>query len=675
MDSMELEREKGITIQSAATNCHWKDNELNIIDTPGHVDFTIEVERALRVLDGAIFVLCGVSGVQSQSITVDRQMKRYEIPRICFINKLDRSGSNPFKVIEDLRNQLKLNAAAVQIPIGLEDEHEGVLDLIEMKLVRFDGENGENVVMIDLKDDNAAKLDMDLVEEKRMELLERLAEVDEEMEEYFLEENMPEPDQFRQAIRRATLDRNFIPVFMGSAFKNKGVQPMLDGVFDYLPSPSDVTNYALDIANDEEKVEISTDKDAPLLALAFKLEETQFGQLTYMRIYRGTLTKGMNVLNVNTQQRAKVPRIVKMHSNEMTDVSSACAGDVIATFGLDCASMDTFCSFENSNSNGNNKKTISNLVLSSMFVPEPVMSLSVAPKDKQQIDKFGKALGKFTKEDPTLRIKVDNDTKETIMSGMGELHLEVYMERLRREYDVDIITGQPSVNYKETIHAKHQFNYLHKKQTGGSGQYAKVIGFVEPIVEEDGSLSKNEFVNSCIGTNIPPEYIPSCSKGTGDAMTVGSLVGCEVEGVRVVLEDGASHAVDSSDMAFRTAMSYAVRQAMQEARPSVLEPIMKVEIDVPVEFQGAIIAELSKRMGMIETSNVSDDGSGVTICAMVPLAAMFGYSTTLRSMTQGKGEFTMEYERHSPVSRDRQDELIQEYKDERMKENNNKQAA
>mmetsp|Transcript_22971 Transcript_22971/g.35396 ORF Transcript_22971/g.35396 Transcript_22971/m.35396 type:complete len:745 (-) Transcript_22971:24-2258(-) len=656
MDSMDLEREKGITIQSAATTCHWKGNEINIIDTPGHVDFTIEVERALRVLDGAIFVLCGVSGVQSQSITVDRQMKRYEIPRICFINKLDRSGSNPFKVIEDLRNQLKLNAAAVQIPIGLEDEHKGVLDLVEMKRISFEGANGENVVMKDIDDDD--NLDMDLVEEKRMELLERLAEVDEEMEEYFLEESMPEPDKFRQAIRRATLGRNFIPVFMGSAFKNRGVQPLLDGVFDYLPSPLDVTNYALDIANGEEKVEISTDKDASLLALAFKLEETQFGQLTYMRIYRGTLTKGMNVFNVNTQQRVKVPRIVRMHSNEMEDIASASAGDVIATFGLDCASMDTFCS-DNS----------SNLALSSMFVPDPVMSLSVAPKDKRQIDKFGKALGKFTKEDPTLRIKVDNDTKETVMSGMGELHLEVYIERLRREYSVDVITGQPSVNYKETIHSKQQFNYLHKKQTGGSGQYAKVIGYIEP------SEAGNEFHNDCIGTNIPPEYIPSCQKGTGDAMTVGSLVGCEVEGVRVVLQDGASHAVDSSDMAFRTAMAYAVRQAMQGAKPSVLEPIMRVEIDVPVEFQGTIIAELSKRMGMIETSNVSDDGSGVTICAMVPLAAMFGYSTALRSMTQGKGEFTMEYERHSPVSRERQEELVAEYKEERMKGESSDKAA
>jgi len=661
MDSMELEREKGITIQSAATFCQWKGGHMNIIDTPGHVDFTIEVERALRVLDGAVFVLCGVSGVQSQSITVDRQMKRYEIPRIVFINKLDRNGSNPFKVVNDLRNQLKINAVAVQVPIGLEDKHSGVIDLLTMETKIFSGDKGENITTEPIESADLPSETVDLANEKRLELIEMLADVDDEVAELFLMEEEVSGDVLKEAIRRQTVARTFVPVFMGSAFKNKGVQPLLDGVFDYLPSPTESTNYALDLDKDEEKVEISSDPNDDLLALAFKLEETQFGQLTYMRVYRGTLEKGQVIKNVGTQKKDKVPRIVRLHSDEMEDISSAQAGEVFATFGLDCASMDTFSSVESKQ----------NLALSSMFVPEPVMSLSVRPKNRgQMLDKFGKALSKFTREDPTLRVKIDNQTKETVISGMGELHLDVYIERLKREFNVEVITGQPSVNYKETIQTKAEFDFLHKKQSGGSGQFAKVIGYIEPM--EDG-ISTNEFDNRVIGTNIPPEYIPSCGKGMNDAMQKGALVGCEVEGVRVVLEDGQSHAVDSSDMAFRICMANAIRSAMTTAQPSVLEPIMKVDIDVPTEFQGTVIAELSKRMGMIETSEASEDGSGVTISAMVPLSKMFGYSTQLRSMTQGKGEFTMEYETHSPVSRDIQEDLIAEYREER--EGREKEAA
>ena len=653
MDSMELEREKGITIQSAATFCQWKGGHMNIIDTPGHVDFTIEVERALRVLDGAVFVLCGVSGVQSQSITVDRQMKRYEIPRICFINKLDRSGSNPFKVIDDLRSQLKINAAAIQVPIGLEDKHIGVVDLLTMDTMIFSGANGEDITIKPLGEtDDLPEETVDLANSKRLELIEMLAEVDDEVAELFLMEEEITGNILKDAVRRQTIAKTFVPVFMGSAFKNKGVQPLLDGVFDYLPSPSERTNSALDIDKNEEKVDISNDPKDDLLALAFKLEETQFGQLTYMRVYRGTIQKGQMIKNVATQKRQKVPRIVRMHSNEMEDVASAEAGEVVATFGIDSASMDTFASIDSKD----------NLALSSMFVPEPVMSLSVRPKDRTQIDKFGKALNKFTREDPTLRVKIDDQTKETVISGMGELHLDVYVERMKREFDVDVVTGQPNVNYKETIHARAEFDYLHKKQSGGSGQYAKVIGYIEPMGDDEAA---NEFDNRVIGTNIPPEYLPSCAKGMNDAMLSGALVGCEVEGVRVVLEDGQSHAVDSSDMAFRICTAQAIRQAMNSARPSVLEPIMRVEIEVPMEFQGTVIAELTKRMGMIEQTDTSDDGSGVTISAMVPLSHMFGYSTQLRSMTQGKGEFTMEYEKHSPVSRDQQEDLIEAYKLER----------
>ena len=651
MDSMELEREKGITIKSAATFCTWRGAFVNIIDTPGHVDFTIEVERALRVLDGGILVLCGVSGVQSQSLTVDRQMKRYNVPRLAFVNKLDRQGSNPWKVVRDLRNQLKLNASAVQVPIGLEGDHEGIVDIVEMKSYTFEGEKGVNVV----EGGVPAHL-MDVVLEKRAELLERLADVDEEIGELFLMEEEPTVQQFKDAIRRRTVSCQFVPVFMGSAYKNKGVQKLLDGVVDYLPEPREKKNYALNRAKGEERVEVTCSKDDPLLALAFKLEETQFGQLTYMRIYQGMLKKGNPIVNVNGGRRIKLARIVRMHSDEMQEIDEAHAGDVVAMFGVDCRSMDTF-------SDGN-----MDLAMSTMFVPEPVMSLAIKPADTTRMqNNFAKALTKFTKEDPTLRVRVDSETKETVLSGMGELHLEVYIERMKREYAVEVISGQPNVAYKETISSKTPFEWLHKKQTGGSGQYAKVVGYMEPMTEEEVKEhgKPNEFKNRCMGTNIPPEYYASCEKGMNDAMAEGALVGCEVEGVRVVLQDGASHAVDSSDLAFRICMANAIRDTMKRASPSVLEPVMTVEVDIPSEFQGAVTASLSRRMGMIQSSDMNDDGSGLKIECQVPLANMFGYSTELRSLTQGKGEFTMEYFQHSAVPRNVQEELMNEYKKER----------
>mmetsp|Transcript_14005 Transcript_14005/g.33621 ORF Transcript_14005/g.33621 Transcript_14005/m.33621 type:complete len:795 (-) Transcript_14005:159-2543(-) len=654
MDSMELEREKGITIQSAATFCNWTDDShINIIDTPGHVDFTVEVERALRVLDGGILVLCGVSGVQSQSLTVDRQMKRYNVPRLAFVNKLDRQGSNPFGVIGQLRDQLKLNAAAVQVPIGLEAIHEGVIDIVEERSITFDGEKGENIKYGDVPDDMK-----DLVEEKRLELVEKLADVDDEIAELFLMEEMPDVELLKQAIRRQTIDCSFVPVFMGSAFKNKGVQPLLDGVIDYLPEPHEKQNFALDRSNDEEPVEITCKDDDPLLALAFKLDETQYGQLTYMRIYQGNLKKGNYITNVNNGKKVKLARIVRMHSDDMEEIDSAGSGEVVAMFGVDCSSMDTF-------SDGD-----TNFVMSSMFVPEPVMSLAVKPKKSTSQNAFGKALNKFTKEDPTLRVKVDPETKETIISGMGELHLEVYIERLNREYDVECVTGQPNVNYKETINKKEKFDWVHKKQTGGSGQYARVMGYIEPLSEEDRAESdkSNEFDNQCIGTNIPPEFYSSCEKGMDDATVEGALVGSEVEGVRVVLQDGAAHAVDSSDMAFRTCMANAIRDTMKKANPAILEPVMSVEVEIPSEFQGSVVAALNRRMGMIQNSDVNDDGSGIKILAEVPLANMFGYSTELRSLTQGKGEFSMEYLKHIQVPRSTQEDLMKKYREEKQQE-------
>jgi len=653
MDSMDLEREKGITIQSAATFCEWKGAHINIIDTPGHVDFTIEVERALRVLDGGILVLCGVSGVQSQSLTVDRQMKRYNVPRLAFVNKLDRQGSNPWKVINDLRTMLKLNAAAVQIPLGLENEHRGVVDLLENCVYTFEGEKGEKVVTSPVPLEYESQ-----VQNKKLELVEKLADVDEEVADLFLMEEMPDTDLLKAAIRRQTIACNFVPVFMGSAYKNKAVQVLLDGVMDYLPSPQEKDNYALDLTKDEEPVKVTCHPEDPLLALAFKLEETPFGQLTYMRIYQGTLKKGMFITNVNDKKRIKVPRIVRMHSDEMEDITEAKAGEVVAMFGVDCRSMDTF-------SDGPTDK-----VMSSMFVPEAVMSLAVKPKNSQKMDAFAKALGKFTKEDPTLRLKVDEHSKETILSGMGELHLEVYVERLKREYSVECTVGEPKVNYKETINRKIKFEHLHKKQSGGSGQYAKVIGFIEPMSPEEIQQigAQVEFNNHVVGTNIPPEYIPSCEKGFKDAMTEGALVGGEVQGVRVVLQDGAAHAVDSSDMAFRIAMAHAVRNAMREAQPSILEPVMTVEVEIPAEFQGTVVAGLNRRMGLIQSSDMNDDGSGVKLVAEVPLASMFGYSTEIRSATQGKGEFTMEYARHAPVRMDVQESLIKKFKEEKDEE-------
>ena len=643
MDSMDLEREKGITIQSAATFCKWKDTQINIIDTPGHVDFTIEVERALRVLDGAILVLCSVGGVQSQSITVDRQMRRYDVPRLAFINKLDRAGADPWKVVQQLHQKLKLNAAAIQIPIGLEDEHKGVVDLVSLKAVIFEGAHGEKISEIPMPDDLA-----EVAKTRRQELIERIAEVDEEVEELFImEEPVPE-EILRKAIRRATLSLKFVPVMMGSAFKNKGVQLLLDNVTNYLPSPTDVSNYALDLRNDEAKVNLPCSKTGPLVALAFKLEEGRFGQLTYMRLYSGSLQKGDYIINTSNRKKIKVPRLVRMHSDELEDITEAQAGDIVAMFGVDCSSGDTF-------TNG------VELSMTSMAVPEPVMSLAIAPKARDQSANFSKGLNRFQKEDPTFRVSLDKESGETIISGMGELHLEIYIERLKREYKVECEVGKPRVNYRETITRASNFDYLHKKQTGGQGQYGRVVGMIEPL--PDDYASKFEFVNSIIGNAIPPNFIAAVEKGFREAVNAGQLIGHPVEGVRVTLTDGASHPVDSSELAFKLASQYAFRSAYEDAAPTVLEPVMKVEVTAPSEYQGTIIGDVNRRKGVVASSET--EGDDVIIEAKVPLNEMFGYSTSLRSMTQGKGEFTMEYDSHIPVPADSLAALTAHYKKER----------
>ncbi|CAA7392090.1 unnamed protein product [Spirodela intermedia] len=641
MDSMDLEREKGITIQSAATYCAWNGYQVNIIDTPGHVDFTIEVERALRVLDGAILVLCSVGGVQSQSITVDRQMRRYEVPRVGFINKLDRMGADPWKVLSQARSKLRHHSAAVQVPIGLEEDFQGLIDLVQLKAYYFQGSSGENVVTADVP------LNMEaIVAEKRHELIETVSEVDDKLAEFFLSDEPVSSSDLDMAIRRATISRKFVPVFMGSAFKNKGVQPLLDGVIRYLPCPTEVENYALDQTKNEEKVLLSGSPAGPLVALAFKLEEGRFGQLTYLRIYEGIIRKGDFIINVNTGKKIKVPRLVRMHSDEMEDIQEAYAGQIVAVFGVDCASGDTF-------TDGSVKYT-----MTSMNVPEPVMSLAVSPVSKDSGGQFSKALNRFQKEDPTFRVGLDAESGQTIISGMGELHLDIYVERIRREYKVDAAVGKPRVNFRETVTQRADFDYLHKKQSGGQGQYGRVTGYIEPLPA--GSPTKFEFENMLVGQAIPSNFIPAIEKGFKEAANSGSLIGHPVENIRVVLTDGASHAVDSSELAFKLASIYAFRQCYSMAKPVILEPVMLVELKVPTEFQGSVTGDINKRKGLILGND--QDGDDTVITANVPLNNMFGYSTALRSMTQGKGEFTMEYKEHLPVSQDVQMQLVNSYK-------------
>ncbi|MCD6342435.1 MAG: elongation factor G [Spirochaetaceae bacterium] len=634
MDSMELEKERGITIASAATNVVWKGYPINIIDTPGHVDFTIEVERALRVLDGAVLVLCSVAGVQSQSITVDRQLKRYGVPRVAFVNKTDRTGANPYKVRDQLEEKLGLNSVMMQVPIGLEDKYVGVIDLVAMKALYFDGDENYAVRETEIPSELA-----DEAAEKREIMLEAVSMFDDELMEKVMEgEDVPE-ELLNKAIRTGTLANELVPVYIGSAYKNKGVQPLLDAVIRYLPSPPDIENKALDLDNDEEEVILPSDPSKPPVALAFKLEDGQYGQLTYIRIYQGTIKKGADLFNVRNKRKFKVGRLVRMHSNSMEDISEAGVGDIVALFGVDCASGDTFCGGD------------LNYSMTSMFVPNPVISLSVQPKDKAASDKMAKALNRFTKEDPTFRTYVNPETNDTIIQGMGELHLEVYIERMRREYQAEVDTGAPQVAYREAISKKVEWEYTHKKQTGGSGQYAKIKGIMEPLKGEN-----YEFVTKIKGGNIPTEYIPSCDKGFQTAMKKGALLGFPVVNIKMTVVDGASHAVDSSDMAFQTAGLMGFREAYRKAGPIILEPIMKVVVEGPTEFQGNIFGSINQRRGMILASQ--EEGVNSTVEAEVPLSEMFGYSTSLRSSTQGKAEFTMEFTKFAKVPQSIGEELI-----------------
>ena len=636
MDFMELERERGITIASAATHCEWEGNHVNIIDTPGHVDFTIEVERSLRVLDGAVLVLCGVAGVQSQSMTVDRQMRRYRVPRLAFINKLDRSGANPLKVTEQLCEKLKHNAVMMQLPIGLEADFEGVVDLIKMKAYYFDGSNGEDVREEEIPD--AMKHE---AEAAREQMLDDVSMFSDALMEAILEDHVTE-ELVHEAIRAGTLSQDLTPVFLGSAYKNKGVQRLLDAVIAYLPSPIDVENTGVDLSNDEAPLVLASDPNKPLVALVFKLEDGRYGQLTYLRVYQGTLRKGSSIINSRTKKRHKVGRLGRMHASQMEELSEAYAGDIVAMFGIDCASGDTFTD-----------ESVQ-IAMTSMHVPAPVISLAVKPTDKKSEDNMGKALGRFVREDPTFHASVDRESGETLIAGMGELHLEVYVERMKREYNVEVATGAPLVAYRETISQRAEFNVTHKKQTGGSGQFGRVAGWAEPL--SDGEF---EFSSEVRGGAIPTEYIPSVEKGMRSALLKGALIGFPITGVKVVVNDGQSHTVDSSDMAFQIAGRKAFREVYKKAKPIVLEPVMKLEVEGPNEFQGSILKTVMQRRGTV--IGTTEENGFCRLEAEVPLAEMFGYATDLRSVTQGKAEFTMEFSRYLSVPAEVQKNLIEAY--------------
>jgi len=644
MDSMDLERERGITISSAATNVSWGDHTINIIDTPGHVDFTIEVERSLRVLDGAVLVLCSVGGVQSQTITVDRQLKRYKVPCLAFVNKLDRVGADPLRVKDQLVEHLGRKAVLLQLPIGLEDAHQGVVDIVAMEAVYFDGIQGDRLRREPIPDELRPA-----AEKARHDLLDAASLFSDELTEAILE-GRETTDQIRDAVRRGTVARGLTPVLMGSAYKNKGVQLLLDAAVLYLPNPAEVENIAIDLDAPQAEVPLKSDPEAPAVALAFKLEEGPYGQLTYIRIYQGRIRKGTELYNTRSRQKFRVGRLIRMHADSMEEIEEALAGDITALSGIDCQSGDTFVA------------PGMNLALSSIFVPEAVISLALEPAEKKSQDNMSKALKRFTKEDPTFRAFVDPESKQTIIQGMGELHLDVYIERMKREYNVAVSTGKPQVAYRESIAQRTEFDYVHKKQTGGSGQFGRVIGTIEPLHDKI-----YEFVNEVRGGRIPREYIPACDKGFQAAMKKGRLIGFPITGVRVTVLDGQSHDVDSSDMAFQAAAQGAFWQAYAKAKPYVLEPVMKLSVEGPAEFVGVIFGSINQRRGLIVSS--VEDGAFARVDAEVPLSEMFGYSTVIRSLTQGKDGFTMEFLKYARVPGQVAEELVALYREKREKDN------
>ncbi len=649
MDHMELEKERGITITSAATRVEWNGNPINVIDTPGHVDFTVEVERSLRVLDGAVLVLCAVGGVQSQSLTVDRQMKRYHTPRIAFINKMDRTGADPFSVIKQIEEKLGCTPLPLQIPIGKEQDLEGVVDLVNMRAIYFDGTDGEIVRYEEIPEKVA-----DLANEYREHMLETLSLFSDELMETLLEEGDVDVATIKALIREVTLSQDLTPVMMGTAFKNKGVQPLLDAVYDYLPSPLDREISAMDVSNVKEgetgePVLLESDSEKPLVAMAFKTVVETFGQLTYMRIYQGSLVKGQTYRNTRTGNNVRFGRIVRMHADDREDVDLADAGDIVAVIGVDCASGDTFC--------GDGV----DYALENIFVPEPVIRLSVEPIKRDGADKLAKALQRFRREDPTFRVETDQESAQTIIAGMGQLHLEVYLERIRREYKVECLVGEPRVAYRESPTRSVEFNHKHKKQTGGSGQFAHIVGKLNPLPED--APEPYEFIDEVTGGRIPKEYIPAVNQGFQRALVKGPLCECEVVGVQMVLQDGSYHDVDSSDMAFNIAAFNCMRDALKNSKMALLEPIMKLDVEIPTEYQGPVVGHLSGLRGIMTSSE--DRSGSCFILAEVPLASMFDYANELRSMTQGKGSFSMEFSHYKQTPKSVQEEVVERRRTEK----------
>ncbi len=661
MDHMELEKEKGITITSAATTVTWegidkggityaegdgKSIKINIIDTPGHVDFTVEVERSLRVLDGAVLVLCSVSGVQAQSITVDRQMKRYNVPRLAFLNKMDRMGAGAEKGAKELREKLHHNAVLMQIPIGAEEDFAGIVDLITKKAYYFDGDNGENVRI----EECPAEL-TELMEEKRATMIDEVAAFDDDVMEKYLEGEEPSEEELHKCVRAGVNSLELTPVYMGSAFKNKGVQPLLNAVARYLPSPlsCEKPQGIKETKEGEEKITLEPDFALPLVCMAFKITDEQFGQLTYTRIYQGTLTKGDSIWNTRTNKKIRIGRMVRMNSNDRENIDVAGAGDIIAMVGIDCASGDTFVANDD----------MLNISCEGMHVPIPVIELSIKAKDKDTQARMSKGLARFKKEDPTFHLFTDEESGETRIAGMGELHLEIYVERLKREYKCEVEVGAPQVNYRETIRTEAHFDYTHKKQSGGSGQFGQVVGVLRPLTDERREKEDQNFSfkNNIKGGSIPTEFIGACEKGFEDVMDKGPLAAFPLINVEVDLNDGKYHDVDSSDMAFRIASRQAMRQGIAKADAVILEPYMQVQVETPDEFQGFVIGDLSSRRGLIQGTEAAHGGEAI-INAQVPLSEMFGYSTDLRSGSAGKASYSMEFAEYKECPANVQAEVI-----------------
>jgi len=641
MDHMDLEKERGITITSAATTVDWGDATINLIDTPGHVDFTVEVERSLRVLDGAILVLCAVGGVQAQSLTIDRQMRRYHVPRLAFVNKMDRVGADPDRVVRQLRDKLGCDAVLMQRPIGREAGFEGVVDLVAQQAIYFDGPNGETV----RREPVPAAL-ADEVRRARQQMLEALSMYSDELLELLLSEEPVPDDLVHEVVRMAVVSEQFTPVLLGSAYRNKGVQPLLDAVVRYLPSPLQRETKALAHDDPNRQIPLEADSEKPTVAMAFKIVEDPYGALTFMRLYQGRFVKGGTYYNQRTGHKERFSRIVRMHADQREDVDAAEAGEIVAILGVDCASGDTYAS------------TYAYCTLQKMYVPEPVIKMAIEPTQRDSADRLAKALARFRREDPTLRITVDEETGETLIAGMGELHLEIYVERIRREHKVEVKVGAPKVHYREAPTQPARFDVRHRKQTGGAGQYAHVVGRMEVLPEdaEEPFLFEEEVV----GGRIPREFISAIAKGFRNGVAKGPVAGYPVVGLHVIVEDGSYHEVDSSDLAFQICAQTAMRETFPKTRPVLLEPVMKIEIECPSAFQGSVVGDLTARRGLVQGTEAS--GPNTRIEGEVPLAETFGYSTDLRSLTQGQGTFTLEFARYRRLPPSIEREVVAERK-------------